>query len=390
MPVVMIEIFVPLLSLFIFILGTGFFSTLLALNMTLSHASPLAIGAMTGVFYAGLVVGSFRMDRFISRVGHRRAYVLFSATQAIICLLHGIFYQVGLWLFLRGLAGFASAGLFVVIESWLLGKSTAMNRGRVLSLYMISYYAAQSLGQFFLNLAEPDTLSLFALTSILCSLSIIPLAMSRVNPPKYEEASTLSLQKLLDKSMAGFVGCLSSGLIMGGIYGLMPALLSDLFHDNSKVANYMFAIIFGGMLLQYPLGRLSDLVARRLVLILIAVATSIVSFILMTTHINPWCFFILMLLFGGLTFTLYPISISHACDTLETCDIVAGTQSLLLAYSLGAMAGPLLAPWFMHVFGMGGLFIYFITVCSLMTPFFLLRKSAEVGEPQEESFLANP
>lgn len=390
MPAVMIEIFVPLLSLFIFILGTGFFSTLLALNMTLSHASPLAIGAMTGIFYAGLVLGSFRMDRFISRVGHKRAYVVFSVMQAIICLLHGIFYQVGWWLFLRCLAGFTSAGLFVVIESWLLGKSTSTNRGRVLSLYMISYYAAQSLGQFFLNLAEPDRLSLFALTSILCFLSIIPLVMYRVNPPQYGEASTLSLQKLLDKSVAGFVGCLSSGLIMGGIYGLMPTLLSDLFHDKAKVANYMFAIIFGGMLLQYPLGNLSDLIARRLVLIIISVATVIVSLVLMTSHVNPWFFFMLMLLFGGLTFTLYPISISHACDALEARDIVAGTQSLLLVYSLGAMAGPLLAPWFMHSFGIRGLFIYFITVCSLITPLFMLPKSDKAGEPQEESFLSNP
>ncbi|WP_051131832.1 MFS transporter [Legionella tunisiensis] len=239
-----------------------------------------------------------------------------------------------------------------------------------------------------MNLAEPDTLSLFALTSILCSLSIIPLAMSRVNPPAYEEVSTFSLQKLFDKSMAGFVGCLSSGLIMGGIYGLMPTLLSNLFRNKANVANYMFAIIFGGMLLQYPLGRLSDRIARHVVLIIIAVGTSVVSLVLMTNAINPWLFFILMLLFGGLTFTLYPISISHACDTLEARDIVAGTQSLLLAYSLGATVGPLLASWFMRIWGMEGLFIYFITVCILMTPFFILRKSTQGDGLHEESFLS--
>jgi MFS family permease len=380
MPAVMIDIFAPLLSLFIFILGTGFFSTLLALNMTLSHASPLAIGAMTGVFYAGLVLGSFRMDRFITRVGHIRAYAVFSATQAIICLLHGMFYHVGLWLFLRCLAGFVSVGLYIVIESWLLDKSTSANRGRVLSLYMISFYAAQSLGQFFLNLAELHTLSLFILTSMLCSLSIIPLAVSCVNPPKYEGTSTLNLQKLLNKSVIGFVGCLSSGLILGGIYGLMPTLLSDLFHDKAKVANGMFAVIFGGMLLQYPLGKLSDFIARRLVLIIIAVATFIVSVLLMTAHIHSWFFFMLVLLLGGLTFTLYPISISHACDSLDTRDIVAGTQSLLLAYSLGAMIGPLLAPWFMLTFGVNGLFIYFIAICSFITPFFILCKNSKVEQ----------
>lgn len=146
---VVFETFVPLLSLFIFLLGTGFFSTLLALAMTLNHASPVMIGAMTAVYYAGLVLGSFRAERFITRVGHVSAYSVFSSMLAVIYLVHGFLYDVSLWIILRFIAGFAAAGLFVVIESWLLCKSTQTNRGQVLSLYMIAFYAAQSLGQFF-------------------------------------------------------------------------------------------------------------------------------------------------------------------------------------------------------------------------------------------------
>jgi len=45
----------PLISLFVFMLGNGFFQTLLALKMNLNHQPTLLIGAMSGVFYAGLV-----------------------------------------------------------------------------------------------------------------------------------------------------------------------------------------------------------------------------------------------------------------------------------------------------------------------------------------------
>lgn len=387
---VLIETAVPLLSLFIFILGMGFFSTLLALKMTLNHASPFIIGAMTGVFYAGLVLGSFRAERFISRVGHIRAYSAFSSVLAVICLLHGLFYNLPLWLLLRFIAGLASAGLFIVIESWLLCKSTEVNRGQILSLYMITFYAAQSFGQFFLNLGDPQTMLLFAIASMMCSLSIIPLSMSHVRSPQYDEPSTLGFRKLLKISASGLLGSMSSGLIMGGIYALLPTFLSDLFHEKSQVANYMFALIFGGMLLQYPVGKLSDIFERRLVLIVLSVAIIIISFALIWEYQSPIFFFILMMIFGGLTFTLYPISVSHACDSLEPRDIVAGTQGLLLAYSLGAMVGPFIAPLFMHAWGSQGLFIYFISVCGLIIPLFIIRKTQKEDLTQEEAFLTMP
>ncbi|WP_133127660.1 MFS transporter [Legionella nagasakiensis] len=391
MLLVIAETFAPLLSLFIFILGAGFFSTLLALVMTLNGASTITIGAMTGIFYAGVIFGSFRIERFITRVGHIRAYSVFSSTLAVVCLLHGVFYSIWLWLILRFIAGFVSAGLFVVIESWLLCKSTHNNRGQILALYMITFYGAQSLGQFILNLGDPQTMLLFAVASMTCSLSIIPLSMTYVQSPQYDEPSTLGLKKLLNQSASGLLGCFSSGLIMGGIYGLMPTFLSHLFHSRAEVAKYMFAIIVGGMMLQYPVGKLSDVFERRLMLIIISLATIFIS--LAVIFINPeitWLFFSLMALVGGLTFTLYPISITQACDALDTADIVAGTQSLLLAYSIGAMIGPFIAPVFMQFFGSYGLFIYFISICAFSIPLFIIRKAQKADIPQEEPFMSMP
>ncbi len=388
---VIFETFVPLLSLFIFVLGSGLFSTLLSLKMAIYNADSLSIGAMMGVYYGGLVLGSFRFERFITRVGHIRAYSAFSAILAIVCLMHAIFYSLGLWLVLRFIAGIASAGLFIVIESWLLCKSTPVNRGQVLSLYMITFYAGQSLGQLLLRVGDSETYILFALASMLCSLSIIPVAMSNVSTPQYNEPSTLSLHKLINNAASGLLGCLSSGLIMGGIYGLLPIIFNELFHSQEAVGNFMFAVIFGGMLLQYPVGKLSDIIERRLVLIIISIATILVSLFLMVSSANqPGILFLLLMIFGGLTFTLYPISISHACDALESKDIVAGTQSLLLAYSIGAMVGPSIVPIFLHFLGAKGFFIYISAVCGFAIPLFILRKAQKAATPQEEAFISIP
>jgi len=101
-------------------------------------------------------------------------------------------------------------------------------------------------------------------------------------------------------------------------------------------------------------------------------------------------FLALSAIFGGLTFTLYPVSISYACDSLASEDIVAGTQTLLIAYSLGAMLGPMLAPVFMLTLGQQGLFAYFIVVLAVFSVLLGWRKSTHPNKPHEESYLAYP
>tara|TARA_Y100000588_G_C14268348_1_gene931047 strand:+ start:2522 stop:3817 length:1296 start_codon:yes stop_codon:yes gene_type:complete len=391
MYLILTETLAPLVSLFIFVLGAGFFSTLLALAMTTHGASPIMIGSLTGFYYAGLVLGSLRIDRLITRVGHIRAFSAFSSMLAVICLLHGLIYNEWLWIALRFLAGFASAGLFIVIESWLLCKSSQVNRGQVLALYMVTFYAAQSLGQFFLNMGSPTSILLFAITSMLCSLSIIPLSMTYVRSPQFDEPASMGFKRLIDISPSGMLGCFSAGLIMGSIYGLMPSYLHDLFQSNAAVANYMFAIIMGGMLLQFPVGKVSDIFERRLVLILLASMTIAIGlvFIFITPH-PGLLFFVLMALLGGITFTLYPISITHACESLQTDELVAGTQGLLLTYSIGAMLGPMIAPAFIGFLGHKGLFAFFIFICAVAIPLITLRKVQKAALPQEESFVAMP
>lgn len=376
----------PLLSLFIFVLGNGFFSTLLSLNMNMHHEPAILIGAMTGIFYAGLVCGSFKIEHFIIRVGHIRAFSALASALAVISLLHGIFYEMYFWLFLRFIGGIATAGLYVVIESWLMCKSDAFTRGRILSLYMITFYASQAMGQFLINMGTPNELLLYAVTTMLCSLSVIPLSMTYVAMPKIEEPSTMSFNELYSHTASGLFGCFCAGMMLSVIYGLFPILFANSYHDKATVALMMFFLIVGGMALQYPVGKISDIIERRLVLIFICALTILISIGLMFSFQYYWFTVGLITLFGGLTFTIYPVSISYACDALEAKDIVAGIQSLLLAYGIGATIGPFAAPILMHATREGGLFLYFIVINCILIALFVWRKTQNIAQPQDEPF----
>lgn len=378
------QTYIPLLSLFIFALGSGFFITLISLVMNKFHEPPMLIGAMTAIYYVGLVSGSFRIEPFITRVGHIRAFATFVSTLAVVSLLHGIFYNVPLWLGLRFVGGFCTAGTYVVIESWLLCKSTITTRGRVLSLYMVTLYGSVALGQLLINLGEPGELLLYAIATMLCSLSVIPLSMTKTPMPTFDEPSTMSLMGLYKKTTSGFLGCFLAGMILSATYSLLPILFSNLYNNTSKVSLFMFFLIFGGMILQYPVGKLSDIVERRLVLIIVCILIVGVSSLLLVFAENYISSLILITVFGGLTTTIYPICISHSCDSLQSNDITAGIQGLLLSYSIGAALGPFIASVFMHAHSGKWIFIYFILIASILAMIFIWRKKQKESPSQED------
>ncbi len=378
----------PLVSLFIFTLGSGLFTTLLALRLHESGASTFIVGLMTAAYYGGLFCGSFRSERFIVRVGHIRAYACFASTLAVISMVQGFFVNEAIWVLLRLVGGFATAGLFIVIESWLLVQGTIKTRGKILAIYMIVFYAAQGSGQFFITIGHTHELTLFALTAILCSLSVIPLAVTFTRTPEFDEPSSLNFAKLYKASPSGVVGCFSSGLILGAVYGLLPLFIRQRTADTTIISSIMAAVIYGGMALQYPLGHLSDYIGRRFVLIISSACSVALGLVLLFFFHLFWFAVVMFFLFGGMVFALYPLSISLACDNLDSKDIVAGTQGLLLAYSIGSMLGPIIAPAFMSTLGFNGLLIYFIAISALLTIYFSWRRTRKPSTPREESFVS--
>lgn len=371
-------------------LSNGLYTTLMALNLHLHGMSAMFIGTLTGVYYIGLAYGSFKIEKYIIDVGHIRAFAAFTALIIVVCLLQGLIFSPWLWLVARFLAGFGTAGIYVVIESWLLAVGSVKTRGQILAFYMIALYAGQALGQFMINFSSPEKLNLFVLTAMLSALAIIPITLIKTPSPEITEPSSLGFKKLLQSSASAVYGSFSSGLVLGAIYGLLPLFVIQKTESESQVSVFMALVIFGGMALQYPVGKLSDFIERRLVLLCLSLLTMVGSIIIIFGFQILFLSYGLIFLLGGLTFTLYPVSVSYACDNLKDKDIVSGTQSILLAYSVGAAIGPFIAPIFIHLIGDNGLFIYLAAVCVPLSLLLIWRKRKIRANPQEESFRVMP
>lgn len=347
----------PFISLSLVIIGHGLATTYTTMSMHRAGFSITVIGLISSCYYLGLVLGSFRVEHFVARIGHIRAYAAFLSIFITVTLLCSLWIEPISWGGLRLIYGICAAGFFVVIESWFLSVSTPKIRGQILSLYMISYYGAYSFGQYLLNLEGAIQASLFIVTAILGGLSIFPLATTKNRQPEVSPPEKVDLLKFISISPTSVIAAFTGGLFTSVVLSLMPLFITK--HVGmTMVPHFMVMIILGGMLFQFPIGKLSDYVDRRKVVFWIYLITGVFSI---------YCFYynplkekhaeLMFILFGGLTSVMYPLGINMICDNVQASKIVMATQAMLMFYSLGCVLGPIIAPLFSTEQRLG-LFLY--------------------------------
>lgn len=375
----------PLASIMILVLGAGFYTTLTTHDMSRASVDSWIIGCVSSAYYCGLLISGFKAQHYILRVGHIRAFATFAACITVTSILQGLFFSPTLWVLLRFISGFGLAGVAVVVESWLMDGADQKDRGTILSIYMFAYYLALAMGQVFLTLNIETDLEKYCLIAIFTSLSILPVCMTRFNAPLPEEPHILPIQYIHKRVPLGVWGCFLAGMTLGPLISLTPEYLALNDKGESDVALIMMAIILGGTLLQYPIGKTSDRIDRRKVLLGVSIAC-IVLFLLFIPDFynNAWLVF-LGFLMGGAAFTIYPLCISHTIDHLKSSDTISAISTLLLAYGAGSAIGPLISPLFTKVLGSNGLCYYLFSIsiilCGYTTRRVILNIPYKYDEP---------
>jgi len=372
-----------LIAIFVLMAGSGFLSTLVGLRLERAGSGTMVIGLVATAYFGGLVLGALRAGGVVRRVGHIRAFAAFVALFSASTLIYALVQQPLLWGALRFIDGVCVAGVFICVESWLGDRSEPETRGTILALYMVALYAGQALGQLLLNVGRGDPAVPFVVGSILISLAIIPVCLTRSTAPVLGEAATLPLRRLFDASPLGVAGAGITGLVLGAFYGLAAIYARRLGLDLGATATFMMTVILGGVALQWPLGWLSDRYDRRHVIIGCFAATLAVSAAL---AMLPGGVLLLGLgaAFGGLSFALYPLCVAHVNDRLLPSERVTASSQLVLLYSVGAALGPLGAATAMTLAGTAGLFLFIALCTALMLGFGLLRLAASAPVPASD------
>ncbi|WP_394730640.1 MFS transporter [Altererythrobacter sp. GH1-8] len=373
-----------LVAIFILMAGSGFLSTLIAVRLEQAGVAALLIGLAATSYFSGLTLGSLRVESLISRIGHIRAFAAFVTIYSASSLVYAIIDQVPVWIVLRFIDGFAMAGVFVCLESWLNRQASPSNRSTILAIYMIALYFGQAAGQFLLNLGENAPDLPFMISAVLLSIALLPVLLTRMEQPKIEHFAPFSLRRLYSASPLGIFGTLATGAMLGAFYAMGAVYVQRIGMGLSQVALFTSCVIAGGVALQYPLGILSDRFDRRRVIIACFLVVAALSAALAAFPLPAIGTIALGTLFGGFAFALYPLCVAHSNDHLAEDERVGASSGLVLTYSAGAMAGPIVGSAGMGSMGAAGLFVVIGAIAGLGAIFGMWRMIARAPVPSSD------
>jgi MFS family permease len=260
----------------------------------------------------------------------------------IVALLHGMLVEPWVWGGLRLINGICILGLYMVVESW-LSEQVHHKRGQMFAVYMMVCLGSLGAGQFLIAIYGAEGMGSFALIALLFCLGLIPVALTRVHQPILTDAPNLPLKELFSISHVGAIGSFAAGLITGAFWGMSAVYALSIGLDNAGVALFIAAAIFGGALLQWPIGHLSDRFDRRVVLMWVALGSALMAALIFATSDRSLVFLVgVTALYGGLSFSLYALSVAQTHDRMHEGNAMAATRGLLLLNGIGATIGPLL------------------------------------------------
>lgn len=373
------------LGIALIMLASGLQGSLLGLRASL-EAFPTAItGLVMSSYYLGFLVGSRIASWVVGRVGHVRTFAALASLASVSVLLHAVFVEPVSWAVMRLATGLSYAGLYVVAESWLNDRATNETRGQLLSIYMVVMYGGMASGQLLLNVADPGGYDLFILSSVMVSLALIPMLVTVGAAPEIVTPKPVGVRELYRISPLGVVGSVATGLTNGAFFGMGAVYAASIGLSVGNISLFMAATVIGGVVLQWPMGRLSDRIDRRIVLAcvtIVAAACALAAILL--AGVSTMALLACAAAYGAASFPMYSLSIAHTNDRLAPEQIVPASGTLVLLGGIGACLGPVSAAGAMALIGSPGFFWYLVAGHGALGAFALYRMLRRSGTPLED------
>ena len=408
----MIKIIINSWALFtgfgIIVISHGFQGNLLGIRSVIEDFNFIATGTMMSGYFIGFFIGATVVPKLVTKVGHIRVFAAFASMASLSSLIHIVFVDPYVWILARFLTGFSMIGIFIIVESWLNDRANNKTRGKVLSLYMLITYVGMALGNFLLNVSNPKQYEPFILISLLFSIALIPILLTKRKPPKFKKTSSIKIKELFKISPFGSISMFCTGFIFAPIFSLLSVYAITMKLSIFETSLLLVAVMLAGALFQWPIGSLSDKYDRRKIIIASSVAgfifsclaifvsgignslpnlfiESAVSFNYFSSVMDKTKLFISIILLAGVTLPLFSLNLALVNDYIPKEKFVAAGGGLNIIFGLGAMAGPVLCSTLMHYLGPNGFFVHLLIFLSAIIMFGFYRLSQREIENNPES-----
>lgn len=373
-------------------LVTAASSTLVALYFAETGASQEAAALAPAFYSLGFLVGCFFIAGWISKIGHIRSFAAGAAICTVAALVFSVNEAVPFLLLARFTTGVATAGLFAIGDAWISESAGKGTRGRLLAVYAMVLGTMSVASQLLIQILPDDMDEAFVLISMLYCFAIVALTAARTEPPPLKAPAKVRIIALFKDSPTASVGAFVIGAVQTTLLSVVPYRAAVLGVETKDIGLAIGILYLGRIVFMYPLGKVSDLIDRRLVILFGSILASILlagiailgsgdetAYILAAGPASQAIQLVAFLLLGGSLLTLFSLLKAHAMDRSPPVYVASASVTMLFVNTLGAALGPIMASAVSGILGDVALFWFLVVTMvafSVFTGLRMLRKDA--------------
>ncbi|MBC6438452.1 MAG: MFS transporter [Rhodobacteraceae bacterium] len=374
-----------LLGMLLLMVGNGLQGTLIGVRGDIEGFSTLELSIIMSANFAGFLGGSRAAPIMIRRVGHIRVFAALGSLISAALILFPLMIDPVSWTLLRVIIGFCFSAVYVTAESWLNNATTNENRGKTLSVYMVVQLTGVVSAQGLLVLGDPSGFTLFIVLSILVSVSFTPILLSVTPTPVFETTRPMGLKDLIQVSPLGCMGMLVLGGVYSAMFGMSAVYATSIGLSLGQISIFVASFYVGGLLMQYPIGWISDRVDRRWLIMLVSAAGAVAAVLAV---ISGGIFALILaaaFVVGGMANPLYSLLLAYTNDFLDHDQMAAAGGGLIFINGVGAIFGPLVVGLLMDVTGPQGYFLFLVALMAGLAAYAAYRMTVRPAPATEDT-----
>lgn len=326
---------------------------LLAVLLENQGVSSVVNGLNATALYIGVVLVSPWLEIPLRRIGYRNTIFWGLVLLTGATLLVPLFSSLTVWFVLRLLMGIGDSTLHYASQMWVTKIAAQKNRGRDLSIYGLSFAIGFGIGPLGLNLLPFGLWVPFGALLVLYMIAYALLIRIKNDFPDEIKQSEKKQNKYATVLRYGWLA-----LIPSFLYGYMETSLNGSFPvfalrtglSVEWVSLILPSFILGSVILQMPLGALSDRVGRKQVMFACALIGSAAFFLFPMAGENVWMMMFLLAVAGAAVGSFYSLGLAYAADILPasmipTAGIVAGINFGIASIFAPGINGFMMQVW---------------------------------------------
>ncbi|MBP1850872.1 MFS transporter [Rhizobium halophytocola] len=383
-----------MLSTLLMMGGLGLMNFLVPVRSVAEGWSTITISFIATGYTLGFTSSCIVTPILVRRVGHVRVFGAVITLLTVSILACSLVVEWHLWMLFRVLAGFGIAGAYLVIESWLNERVNNENRGTLYSVYMVTALVGSIGGQYLVPLADTSSFVLFVVCGLVFSFALFPTLLSTAQSPAPIAQAEFDLGRLYRRSPVAFVGSLLSGALSGTWGSLGGVYSQNIGMSTAQGATLLSAVLAGGALAQVPIGRISDRIDRRAVMVacgIFGVISCVVMALIGDMGAAP--LYVAGFMVGCVLYPVYALNAAHANDLAEPHEYVTISSAIMILYGFGTVIGPLAAGGLMQTFGPSALILFLgaaFAIYSAYAAWRMTRRAPDDGVNEKADFQAMP